>query len=169
MGWASTLQVVCGAVPRGRRRNTVDQSNSACTSPVSLLAAQIQRRPLEAPATDSALEAISQASRPCHRLCSAPPPPPHSFAHRPRIPSPGSQFRPGGPSLGPRNPPALAASLPRPAAELGYPSPAMQARTATLLAVISLSLPQVYASNFTFSYGNASQCESFNISWSGKS
>ncbi|KZT72811.1 hypothetical protein DAEQUDRAFT_762623 [Daedalea quercina L-15889] len=32
---------------------------------------------------------------------------------------------------------------------------------------MSLLLPQVYASNFTFSYGNASQCEDFNISWTG--
>lgn len=45
----------------------------------------------------------------------------------------------------------------------------MHARIAGLLAVISLSLPQVNAANFTFSYGNASQCESFNISWSGES
>ncbi|KAH9937031.1 uncharacterized protein B0H18DRAFT_968837 [Fomitopsis serialis] len=43
----------------------------------------------------------------------------------------------------------------------------MQTRLSFLLAVISLGVPQVYASNFTFSYGNASQCEDFNITWSG--
>ncbi|KZT72812.1 hypothetical protein DAEQUDRAFT_808793 [Daedalea quercina L-15889] len=43
----------------------------------------------------------------------------------------------------------------------------MQTQVASLLAVIALFLPQVYASNFTFSYGNASQCEDFNISWTG--